>query len=137
MHHRRLPYSRYKRPQSTVLLLLKIPSPAITLATPSVTLNWTGNTYDDYPNGTTETLDTGLILDPLENKTYYRNYVVTTADVTRGYVLNNFRVVGKDGSVDDTSGVVEMLANHQNSTSLRNLRAVLTSVSAGRRAWML
>ena len=77
------------------------------ITNPSSTLNWTGNTHDDYPNGTTETLDTGLILDPLENKTYYRTYVVNSADVARGYVINGFCVVGKDGLGNDASGDVE------------------------------
>lgn len=67
---------------------------------------WTGNTYDDYPNTTTETLETGLFLNSGQNKSYYRNYTVTAADVTKGYILNTFRVVGKDGLGDDASGSV-------------------------------
>jgi len=71
------------------------------------TTNWTGNTYDIYPNGTIETLNTSLFLNAGENKSYYRNYTVTADDVARGYIINTFRVEGKDGLGDDASGSVE------------------------------
>ena len=64
---------------------------------PNSTYNWTGNTYDEYPNGTIVALEMGLVLDPLDSKTYYGDYVVTEADGGMGYALNCFRVEGQDG----------------------------------------
>ncbi|MGB2840896.1 MAG: PKD domain-containing protein [Halobacteriota archaeon] len=60
--------------------------------------NFTVSVTDEYPNGTVEVLNAALTLEPGENETYNRSYVVDIADIQPDdRVWNKISIAGKTG----------------------------------------
>lgn len=58
------------------------------------------NISDTLPDGNTQQIATGLVLQPQESRKYYIEYIVRPIDVDNGLVINRLHMEGKD-SIND------------------------------------